>query len=235
MKLKCYIVDNEQYFIDVLKKYVLSHGALELVGHETRPSIALDNLLNGVIKADVTFLDILMPGMTGLEFAARLKGICRVVFITSDKNFALESYEKDGIDFIVKPITKERFYKAVEKVQRWYDGKGTAPKYLPINEGKGHTHLIPWSEIVFIESKLNYIEVTLENRKVIVGYSSLTAVEEQLKGGWFFRVHRAYVVSLHHVLFMSNNNLTMLGDHKIKIGPTYRTAFLERLRESTQS
>lgn len=118
MALRCYCVDDLPLNFESLKLFIGQTEGLELIGTETNPFKALDELISGRIKPDLLFLDIDMPGVDGMEIASAVRTMCKVIFTTAHSDYGAQSYEVEAVDFLVKPITYARFLNAVQKAKR---------------------------------------------------------------------------------------------------------------------
>ncbi|GHC57758.1 LytR/AlgR family response regulator transcription factor [Ulvibacter litoralis] len=212
--LKCVVVDDEELARELIKAYIQKVNFLECVGTFESALDALTVLKSE--KIDLLFLDIQMPDIKGTEFAELIKATdTRIVFTTAYSEYALQGYELNALDYLVKPINFKRFLSAVEKF----------PKQEKLEEGflvikSGYDlHKVMYQDIVYIESSSEYVVYYLENNKKIMANQSLRALELSLPN-LFVRVHRSYIVNKEKVTGLKNRELLLL-DHKIPVSDSY--------------
>lgn len=237
MKLRCLLIDDEPPALKVLSRYISSINGLEIAGQCGNAIEALDVLHQKTV--DVIFLDIKMPRILGTEFLKNLSHPPKVIFVTAYREYAVDGFELDAVDYLVKPVSFERFFKAITKLNRLL-GRETsitiadeAPKpaafvYLKVDKDMKKIFV---NEIEYIESWKDYVMVYLTGDKHFLVKQSITAMENLLSEHKFMRVHRSYMVSLNKI--SGYNNLSVqLGQHEIPIGRFYKQAVLERLQKS---
>lgn len=238
MSLTCYIIDDEPLAIEVIESHVSKIDGLEVKATFQNAVKAFQELRNNTV--DVLFLDIQMPRLTGIEFLRTLKNPPKVIFTTAYREYALEGFELDVIDYLLKPVSFERFLKAVNKV---FDSTD-APASSQINTDvvdEHHYVFVPsdkknvkicLEEILFIESKRDYILIKTENKEVTT-YQTITYMEERLPSDQFVRVHRSFIINLKKIESWSNNEVE-LAETTIPIGRTYKREALKKLGESSE-
>ena len=230
-KLKCIIVDDEPPAIRLLEKYVAKVTFLELVGTMTNSLEALRMVETTDI--DLLFLDIQMPDLTGIQLSKILKGRTRIIFTTAYPQFALESYQLNAVDYLLKPFEFERFYEAVLKVkevpQKIEEGIATEGYLFIKTDGKSNFEKVFLNEIIYIESLKNYLAIHLRNKQIIT-YSTLKHFDEYLPKTDFIKIHRSYIVALQHIE-QTDSLAVYLNDTNLPIGETYRTAFFETIKQ----
>lgn len=228
---KCLVVDDEPVAIRIIKNYLSHFSAFELVAGCTNPIEALSFLQKGDI--DLVFLDIEMPVLTGLELIKTLKVTPCIIFTTAHRNFAVEAFDIEALDYLLKPITLERFTKSIN---RFIDSKTV----LPINSTEDNTdfiiiksdkknHRIKFNDIVFIESMADYVIVHLGSEKFITK-ERISHFEEKLPSSQFLRVHRGYIVNLSLITSFYGYTLE-LGKKKIPVGRNFKAQLDETLRK----
>src|ERR1700733_812554 len=168
----CYIIDDEEHAIDTLVGYIDRYPGLNLVGSNINPVKAIDAIINSGNDIDIVFLDVDMPELSGLDVADIISPHSLIIFTTAFPNYAVQAFEKNGSDFLLKPISFERFTKSVTKVQNLIRSKKTA-EYHPdehffINPGiKGRIIQLSYSEIIYIEGLKNYVVLyTTDNKHI---------------------------------------------------------------------
>ena len=244
--IRCIAVDDEAYASEIIATYIKRIPFLELVGTTTNPFEALTMIQEG--KVDLVFLDIQMPELTGLQFLKICGNKCKVILTTAYPEHALEGFDLDVIDYLLKPIPFERFYKAVGKAQALLEpvsivtssapaeqtAVNTVPKtaadYMFIKgESKNKFLKVNYEDILYIEGLKNYISVyTAEQR--LVTYQSLRDLETQLPAPPFYRVHKSYIVALDKIRMVDGNTI-YIAEQSIPIGETYRDEFFKLIRD----
>lgn len=201
MKLNCLIVEDEPLAANVIEKYIGKIEGLILIEKCTN-AISAFNILNKQ-KIDVLFLDIKMPQISGIEFLKTLKNPPKIILTTAYRDYALEGYELDVIDYLLKPISFERFLKAVNKLLFSSAYQLPVIQSLSKNSDSGENIFVKsdkkmvkinLNDILYIEGLKDYIQIVTSKEKVIT-YLSLSAIEEKLPKELFIRIHRSFIVS----------------------------------------
>jgi DNA-binding LytR/AlgR family response regulator len=230
MKIKSLIVDDEQYARKLLEGYINRIPDLELAGQCKNSMEAMQQLNKQHI--DLLFLDIQMPDLTGIEFMKTLLNKPLVIFTTAYPEYALEGYELDVIDYMLKPISFERFLKGVNKaieqimLKRQSETEHFADEELN-RDRAGHINIkadhkiykLRHDRILYIEGLKEYVIFHTRERKFIV-LESLKRLEEVLPSGQFIRVHKSYIVNITKIDSLYGNLIEIL-DHQIPIGKSY--------------
>jgi len=232
-RVKCLIVDDEPLAIDVIKGYVSQVPQFELVG-TCSDAMQAFQVLNKE-KVDLLFLDIEMPGMTGLEFIRSLSSVPHVILTTAYREYALESYEMEVVDYLLKPISFGRFFKAVSKYLKLT--ANTAAPQLPTNKPKERGSIyvyadkknikVYFEDILFIESIKDYVRIHTKGKN-IVSKNTITRYEELLPDS-FIRVHRSYIINLAKINAYTHHDIE-IGEKEIPIGTSYKRVVMERLK-----
>ncbi len=226
MKLRCLLIDDEPPALKVLANYIASISGLEIVGQCRNAIEALDVLKHKTV--DVIFLDIKMPRIIGTEFLRNLAHPPKVIFVTAYREYAVDGFELDAVDYLVKPVSFERFFKAITKLNRLM-GQETTTVTAEIMNPSAFVYLkvdkdmkkIFVNEIEFIESWKGYVMVFLAGGKHFLVKQSITAMENLLSEHKFMRVHRSYIVSLSKIA--GYNGLSVqLAEKEIPIGRLYK-------------
>lgn len=221
--MTCHIIDDEPMARNLLKLYVEKLSALTLTAVSSSPLEALELLKQQ--PADLLFLDIQMPDMSGLSLLRVLEHPPLVVLTTAFSEFALESYELDVVDYLKKPITFERFVRAVGKAeQRLQKEIPREADYIFVKEGTQFVKVM-LSDILFIEGLKNYVSIHTGRQK-IVSLQRLKALEDHLPANQFIRVHNSYIVAKKAISTVKDNEI-WVGSKKIPIGETYHRTFME--------
>lgn len=233
MNLTCYIVDDESFAIDVLKTFIEQTPGLELSGFSTDPKRAIDEV-TGPGAPDITFLDIDMPGLSGMELAGMVLHDTKIVFTTSHPEYALAAFEKEAFDYLLKPIRYERFARTVMRLKRELRNN-VAPQdtdvYFYIKaEVKGKWIRIIIGEIYYVEAALNYVMIYFASSKQMA-YLTMEEITEKLPKDKFVRVHRSFIVRHSRIRTLCQGQLTLDNQASIPLGRTYRDAVLGELNE----
>jgi len=235
MKLRCLLIDDEPPALKILASYISNINGLEIVAQCKNAIEALDVLHQKSV--DVIFLDIKMPKMLGTEFLKNLSNPPKVIFVTAYRDYAVDGYELDAVDYLVKPVSFERFFKAITKLNRII-GKETVTTtadYVPNPEAFVYLKVdkdmkkIFVNDIVYIESWKDYVKLFLANNKNLLVKQSISAMENLLSEHKFLRIHRSYMVSLNKISGYNGVSI-QLETTEIPIGRLYKQAVMERLQ-----
>lgn len=232
MAFKCIIVDDEPPATRILKNYVEKVSFLEETGIFNDSLKALEFLNSN--KVDVIFLDIQMPQLTGLQLSKIISKEVKVIFTTAYPDFALEGFELNAVDYLLKPIAFERFYQAVSKLNA-----EVKTEIVPNNQkefifvktdGKNKFQKVLLSDMLYVESLQNYVCIHTSKEQIIT-HSSLKNVVESLPGNDFIQIHKSYVVALKHIESTDSFSVFMNGK-ELPIGATFKEAFFEKIEEN---
>lgn len=235
--MNCLIVDDEPLAIDVIKKHVDRIPFLNIVATTTSAFEAIEIINSG--EVDLLFLDIQMPELTGMELLNSLRKPPLVIFTTAYQEYALESYELDAVDYLMKPIPFERLLKSVNKAKARFNAstKTVVSKPFEKPETKQEerefifvktaykTVRIMLKDIHYIESQKDYVVFHL-GEQTVSSQLSLTSVEGQLISKNFLRIHRSFIVAINKITEVERNTLVVNGD-RISVGANYRSDFKE--------
>ena len=237
MKLNCIIVEDEPLAANVIEKYIGKIEGLTLI-EKCSSAISAFNILNKQ-KIDVMFLDIKMPQINGIEFLKTLRNPPKIILTTAYRDYALEGFELDVIDYLLKPISFERFLKAVNKLLSSSFSQLPGKVSLPQNSEAGESIFVKsdkkmvkiiLNDILYIEGLKDYIQIVTSKEKVIT-YLSLSAIEEKLPQNFFVRIHRSYIVSLNKVKSYTSVSIEIPGKI-LTIGRYYKKSVLTKLEKS---
>lgn len=222
--MTCIIIDDEPLAVDLLESYASKIEDLEVIGTFNN---ALDALK--VLRAqpvDVLFLDIQMPEITGIEFKKIISKDIKVIFTTAYSEYALESYDLDAVDYLLKPITFQRFLKAVEKLNTktvtTASTEAEKNDYLFVKTEYRHQK-ISFSDILYLKGLSDYVAIQTKDSKVLT-LQNMKDFEKSLPKNKFIRVHKSYIVALEQIEFIERNRIVIEGEY-IPIGATYKDAF----------
>lgn len=232
--INCIAIDDEPLALDVIENHISKIPFLNLKARFQNPLEAIEYLYNN--KVDLVFLDIQMPELTGFEVLKTLSNKPMVIFTTAYPNYALESYEMDAVDYLVKPIPFDRFLKSVMKVKQrltpvttTVTNQETSPKQIEQEfifvKTEYKTVRINYKDIHFVESMKDYVIFHLEN-ETISSLLSIKNVEETLPKETFLRIHRSFIISLNKIESIERNTVIILNN-RLSVGTNYREKFKE--------
>jgi len=224
--IRCLAVDDESYAADIIAGFIAKTPALELVGATSNPFEALQLVQEG--KVDVVFLDVQMPELTGIQFLKICRDKCKVILTTAYPEYALDGFELDVVDYLLKPVSYERFYRAVSKLQPVTPSVNTDFIFLK-GDTKNKYIKVNYHDIEYVEGLKNYISVYAAGQRIIT-YQTLRELETQLPQPPFYRIHKSYIVSLDHIR-MIDGNVVYIGQQALPVGETYRDDFMKIIRE----
>jgi DNA-binding LytR/AlgR family response regulator len=246
--MRCLIVDDEPLAHIILGDYIRKVPFLTLVGATTSPIDALTQIQRGDV--DLVFLDIQMPELTGIQFLNLLRRgssgqACRVILTTAYSEYALDGYEHDVLDYLLKPISFERFYRAVQKLMPALPPIAPVPSasdnvasaQVALESGKDFIFVkteyrlqrVGLSEILYVEGLKDYVSLYTPTERILA-LQTMKTMEEKLPASQFVRVHKSYIVALNRIESVERNRI-YIGKAVIPIGDTYRDTFY-RLIES---
>nr|WP_294785111.1 response regulator transcription factor [uncultured Flavobacterium sp.] len=234
MAFKCIIVDDEPPATRILENYIGKVNFLEKVGVFNDSLKALEFL--NTQQVDVIFLDIQMPQLTGLQISKIISKDIKVIFTTAYPDFALEGFELNAVDYLLKPIAFERFYQAVSKLNsepktEVITNNNTAPDFLFIKtDGKNKFQKVFLNDILYVESLQNYVCIHTEKQQIIT-HSSLKNVVESLPSTDFIQIHKSYAISLQHIESTDNFSVFVNGK-ELPIGATFKDAFFDKIDQN---
>jgi DNA-binding LytR/AlgR family response regulator len=233
MIMTCFVVDDEQHAIQVLSRYIENTPGLTLIATEENPLQALNALTAGsAVSADITFLDIDMPQLSGIELAGLISRHSTVIFTTAYPDYALQAFEKNALDYLLKPISYERFLKAIAKAKEKLQAKrkeqvAAISGYFYIkSEVKGKVIRVDLADILFVEAQHNYVRIHI-TVGVHLTYLTIKEVEEYLPSEFFSRVHKSFIVQNDKVKAIEGNQILLYNGHTLTLGASYRVAFME--------
>lgn len=227
--MKCIIIDDEPLAREGMKLNINEVSNLELVGDFENALQANEFLQNNDV--DLMFLDIQMPGMTGIEFLKSLPYHPLVILTTAYPQYALESYELDVIDYLVKPIRIERFIKAVNKAREYcklkkepgYQLENIDDNYFYVKADRKYVKL-HFNDITHIEGLKDYVIIHTENDKIMTAMNVKT-INGYLPNNLFVRINKSFIININHIKEI-DNDFVILGKHEIPIGRTYKENFI---------
>ncbi len=237
MKIRCLLVDDEPLAQRVIERYAENIPFLEIVAKCNSAIEAIDVLHS--METDLIFLDINMPRLSGIDFLKTLKNPPLVIITTAYAEFAIQGYELDVVDYLMKPFAFDRFYKAIQKAEELIKSRELQSyeikeveraddSFIFIKSSK-KTYKVTLDNILYIEALGDYVKIFTTD-KMIVSYQSLKNIERLLPNRLFPRIHKSFIIALSRVDLIEGNNLK-INDRMIPIGTNYKTDF-ERLIKS---
>ncbi|MDN5284639.1 MAG: hypothetical protein JWR38_913 [Mucilaginibacter sp.] len=229
--IDCFIIDDEFSAIHILTEYISITPGLQLIGAFESPLAALEKIQEGVIP-DVIFLDINMPKLSGLQVAQLIPKSTQVIFTTAYSKFAVKAFEYDAFDYLLKPISHDRFILCIEKLWQYLADKKPAEKddhFFIQSELKGKLVRININELIFAESLQNYLQLHLIGGKYKT-YLSMSDIQAYLPAQQFTRVHKSFIINNSKVLSVEKNLIHLENNYTVSIGESFREAFLNTLK-----
>lgn len=229
---KCLILDDEPLALDILENYIKQFSHLRLVGRFTKPFEAISYLKNNPI--DLLFLDIKMPLISGVDLLKTLMNPPAVILTTAFRDYAVESYDLNVLDYLLKPISLERFVSAINKYnQRTHEQDMTKPDirnedgFIYFKSSKKMIKVF-LKDIMWIESLKDYVKIqTLQ--QTIISYERISYLEEKLPENMFIRIHRSFIVAPRHIKSFTSS-IVQIGDDELPIGRLYKNEVLKQFR-----
>jgi DNA-binding LytR/AlgR family response regulator len=231
--LKCLIVDDEPPAIRLLEKYVSKVPFLNLIATTTSSIEALSKIEGQHI--DLVFMDIQMPGLTGVQLSKIVKGKTNIIFTTAYPQFAIQSYEVDAIDYLLKPFEFERFYEAVLKVKNNFlpevkELQKEVDDFIFIKtDGKNNFEKVYIKDICYIEGLKNYVAIHLKDKQIITN-NTLKNIEDFLPTSEFVKTHKSFIVSLRHIS-KTDSLCVFINEKCIPIGDTYKKELFDIIQQ----
>jgi DNA-binding LytR/AlgR family response regulator len=240
MAVRCFVLDDEPLATDLMKDYIGRLPDLDLIGVSNSPTQGLQLLQQ--TQVDVVFLDIQMPKLTGFDLLRPLVYRPKVIFTTAFREYALESYEFDVLDFLVKPISFERFLQSVGKIYRFSQNKISLPEAVPTPKASREYQYFKvdkemvklfLDDILWIESLKDYVRVHTTSGP-LVSYLRTSYLEEKLPPDRFVRIHKSLIVSLDHIQAISANYIR-INNEEIPIGRIYKAKLDKILQRASNT
>lgn len=231
--MNCIIIDDDPLSRKIIEGFIDKTDALNLVGSYESPIPAF-KAFDGEDNIDLIFLDIEMPEMSGLEFINTLDSPPMIVIVSGQEKYALEAFEYDVIDYLLKPLSLPRFYKSVSKAQKRHldrESISRFPEEIFIKKKNSTLVRLRYDDILWVEALENYVTVNTYKEKFTIHFT-MKAIENKLPMVKFKRVHRSYIVNIHRIEYIEDSNVvikTESGTKIIPIGKSYRDALMDDL------
>ena len=225
--MKCLIVDDEPLSLDILEKYIQDVPGLELAGRCLDAFEAMEKIKN--MEIDLVFLDINMPKLSGINMVKSMKQVPEIVFTTAYPEYAVEGFELDVLDYLVKPISFARFVKAIEKAKKKYEinrDKTLLASFIMVKSNK-KLYKVALSDIRYIQSIGDFVKIHTAE-KVFISSDTLKNIETQLPSNLFLRTHKSYIIALESLKYLEGNQV-IVDKEILPIGLTYKEALLKAL------
>jgi DNA-binding LytR/AlgR family response regulator len=237
MKLKCIAIDDEPLALEIISDYVSKVPFLEMVKMFDNGLESIDYIKTNSV--DLMFLDIQMESLTGIQLVQALSNKPEVIFTTAHSSYALEGFDLDAIDYLLKPISFERFVKAVDKV---YNKLRPAPEYKTYSEvtisnpsekyffvkTENRLQKLFFNDILYIEGQGDYLRIISKDVKIMT-LQNFKTLESILPAGNFIRVHKSYMVAINKIDSVSRNRIS-IGSAIIPVSDSYKTSFNDTLK-----
>lgn len=231
MILNCIITDDEPIAQEILEDYVRQVPGLKLIAKCKNAMETLQALREHDV--DILFIDIQMPGINGLDFIKSLQTKPAVIFTTAFPNYAIDGFEVDAVDYLLKPVSIERFLRAVDKAHaraqmRPFEVKNNTDKKFFFIKSNTDLIKVEYDSILYIEGLENYVKIHCESR-TIVSFSTMKSMEDMLAAHRFLRIHRSFLINLNKVSSVKNHIFKVAGKELV-IGKSYRKVVAEVLK-----
>ena len=229
--ITCAIIDDEPPAIRLLEKYVAKVPFLNLIFSSSNPIEALAKLHNE--PEDLIFLDIQMPNITGIQLSKIIDKKTKIIFSTAYSEYAIESYDVNALDYLLKPFNFDRFYRAVLKAKETtiqeVNKIESKPYIFVKTDGKNNLEKVNIDDITYIESLKNYVAINQKNKQIIT-YNSLKHFQENLPENKFIKIHKSFLIAFQAITKTTSISV-FIDDKELPIGNTYKNDFFEKLNE----
>jgi len=235
MNFTCYVIDDEADSVALMTEYIEQTPGLQLLGSATNPLDALD-ILTGKDAPDITFVDVDMRQLSGMELAGMVNLYTAIVFTTAFPEYALPAFDKEAFDFLLKPINYERFLKCIHKARRKITKRTDGHPLLKDDffniksEIKGRIIKILFEQVIYIEGASNYIQIITTEGKHIT-YLTMREIERHLPGNLFVRIHRSFIININFVSVTERSQVKLKTGESLNMGDHYKQRFLALMDE----
>ena len=226
MQINCLVVDDEPLSQEVIIDYVNACPELVLKG-VCKDAMQAGEMLK-IENVDLLFLDINMPKLSGISFVKTLKKPPLFIFITAYSEYAVEGFDVEAVDYLLKPVSFERFRVAVNRVAERFSAKNSSNQsgHIMVRADK-KSYKVDFKEILYLEAQGDYVKFITSERSLVV-HGTLKEMLQQLPGELFERVHKSFVISLAKVDYLEGNQVKV-GEHKVPVSLSYREQLLKKL------
>lgn len=229
----CIIIDDEPPALRVLEKFTQQLKDVELITSSSKPIEALDLIREH--RPDIIFLDIQMPDLTGIQLSKLVDYEPSIIFTTAYAQFAIEGFQLNAVDYLLKPIAFPRFLEAIEKVKNKtsfikQNPYATQENYFFVKtDGKNNFAKVKLAEILYVESIKNYVIIHTQKEQLVT-YSTLKNIQESLPENTFIKIHKSYIVAFDKVEKTETYTVWINGKD-LPLGDTYKVAFFDKINE----
>ncbi len=228
--LRCIIADDEPLALRLIESYVRKTDGLSLIGGYASAAEALGAIRN--LRPDIAFLDIQMPQLSGIELARTAKDAgVRVVFITAYRDYAVEGFRVNALDYLLKPVSYDEFLEAANRARLAISPAPAESEQTHITVRSDHRLVrIGLDDIAYVEGLKDYVKIYAESReRPVLTQMSMKAVEQALPAKQFLRIHRSFIVNLGRITSIDRSQATLDQEKTIPIGETYRPAVFQKM------
>ena len=231
--MKCLIIDDDEMIIATLEHYISQTEGMELVKSFTS-SIEGANFFKNNSDIDLILLDVEMPDMTGLDFLSVMNTKTNVVLITSKPEYAVQAFEYEVKDYILKPVQYSRFLKAIEKCKEIHDEvissvDGSENEYEVYIRSDLKYVRLNILDVKYIEAQADYVSFVIDEQTKYMVHATMKSLEQKLPTHAFIRIHRSYIVNIKQI-DSAENTIVNVGTANLPIGASYRSAFFDKLK-----
>ncbi len=236
--MNCIVIDDDNISRLLIEKYIAKTESLNLVDSFSSAIHAV-NLLNSDAIIDLVFLDIEMPEMTGVELLKSVEDLPQVIVVSAKEKYAIEAIEYEVTDYLLKPVSYARFYKAVEKAMRRYrmEGDDLNDKGIFIKNSASSLVRIRFEDILWIEALENYVVINTADNKYTIHFT-MKGIINRLPARMFVRVHRSYIVNIHQIDYIEDNSVCLrITDDTtrgIPIAKSYKDHLMKNIKIMTK-
>ena len=231
-KIKCVVVEDEQHSARLIENYISQINQLEWIGSFVTPIELLN--FERLDEVQIIYLDIQMPGMTGTDFLKSKPIDAEIIFTTAYSQFALEGFELNATDYLLKPVELPRFIKATQKAIKQIELKASSsksldnlPEHITLKTNKKLVKVFV-NDIVYVQSDWNYIHVyTTQNKYMVL--STMKGIENKLAPFDFIRIHKSFLINFQNFKSIEGNMVELIGEVKLHVSRNYKQELIERL------
>ena len=236
-KITCIAIDDEPIALGIVVSYIKKIPYLELLAEFDNPIDASEYIQSNSVQ--LIFLDINMPDLSGVEFARTLDKTSKVIFTTAYDKYAVEGFQLQALDYLLKPISYAVFANSVKHAKEYFDLVGLKQSEMPINTDDNYLfvkadyqiHRIEFDDILYFEGLKDYVKLYVEgSSKAIIFHSTMKSLEEKLPNDKFMRVHRSFIVSLKKIRTIERDRI-IFGNKRIPISKQYKLGFDEFVKK----
>jgi len=230
-EIKCYIIDDNQDAIDVLASYIEKTPGLELLGGQLNPLTALNYIESKLVIPDITFVDINMPEINGIELAELIEDYTTIVFYSSFTNYAISAFETTALDFLAKPLSYNRFLKSVKKIKKTFiDTYPNSSFFLKNLKGKASsTFQINFQEIMYIKALGNYIQIKTAAENLHTIYMTLKSADENFPKQDFCRISKSYIINFKYIEIIKDKVAIMKDGAQLSLSDNFKKEFVQQI------